>query len=154
MEGQASSRWKAGERRVSPGSCMTFIRCAPRRRHRPESLSRGDPIALRRRSLLIQRPAMLCSTDQGFLHFGDHRDAKALPDIALPNGPWQREIQRPHNFFDYALIEQIANAFEALDDTPSCRAIILAAQGKNAGANFGSGKADDGNDEFSAEGFQ
>ena len=67
------------------------------------------------------------------------------------------EIQRPpHNFFDYALIEQIANAFEALDDTPSCRAIVLAAQGKNfcAGANFGSGKADDGNDEFSAEGFR
>jgi enoyl-CoA hydratase/carnithine racemase len=67
------------------------------------------------------------------------------------------EIQRPpHNFFDYALIEQIANAFEALDDTSSCRAIVLAAQGKNfcAGANFGSGKADDGNDEFSAEGFR
>jgi enoyl-CoA hydratase/carnithine racemase len=53
------------------------------------------------------------------------------------------EIQRPpYNYFDYALIQQIADAFEALDDDPACRAIVLAAQGKAfcAGANFGDPK--------------
>jgi enoyl-CoA hydratase/carnithine racemase len=52
------------------------------------------------------------------------------------------EIRRPpHNFFDYALIQQLADAFEALDRDPACRAIVLAAQGKSfcAGANFGDG---------------
>jgi len=52
------------------------------------------------------------------------------------------EIQRPpHNFFDIALINQIADAYMALDESADCRAIVLAAQGKNfcAGANFGSG---------------
>jgi enoyl-CoA hydratase/carnithine racemase len=52
------------------------------------------------------------------------------------------EIRRPpHNFFDYALIQQIADAFESLDQDPACRAIVLAAQGKSfcAGANFGDG---------------
>ncbi|HTP61251.1 MAG TPA: enoyl-CoA hydratase-related protein, partial [Burkholderiales bacterium] len=42
------------------------------------------------------------------------------------------EIRRPpHNFFDYALIQQIADAFESLDGDPACRAIVLAAQGKS-----------------------
>jgi enoyl-CoA hydratase/carnithine racemase len=57
------------------------------------------------------------------------------------------EIRRPpHNFFDYALIQQIADAFESLDRDPACRAIVLAAQGKSfcAGANFGDGSALDG----------
>jgi enoyl-CoA hydratase/carnithine racemase len=52
------------------------------------------------------------------------------------------EIRRPpHNFFDLALVQQIATAFEALDTDPACRAIVLAAQGKSfcAGANFGDG---------------
>lgn len=52
------------------------------------------------------------------------------------------EIQRPpYNFFDYVLIQQLAEAFEALDENPDCRAIVLAAQGKAfcAGANFGDG---------------
>src|SRR5436190_23955649 len=49
------------------------------------------------------------------------------------------EIRRPpHNFFDYALIQQLADASEALDADPACRAIVLAAQGKSfcAGANL------------------
>ena len=53
------------------------------------------------------------------------------------------EIQRPpHNFFDFSLIGQIADAFSAMDEDPQCRAIVLAAQGKSfcAGANFGSGR--------------
>ena len=54
------------------------------------------------------------------------------------------EIRRPpHNFFDHALIQQIADAFEGLDRDPACRAIVLAAQGKSfcAGANFGDGSS-------------
>jgi enoyl-CoA hydratase/carnithine racemase len=49
------------------------------------------------------------------------------------------EIRRPpNNFFDNALIAEIAAAFEALDGDPQCRAIVLAAQGKAfcAGADF------------------
>jgi enoyl-CoA hydratase/carnithine racemase len=50
------------------------------------------------------------------------------------------EIRRPpNNFFDVALIKELATAFEALDADPDCRALVLAAQGKAfcAGANFG-----------------
>jgi enoyl-CoA hydratase/carnithine racemase len=69
-------------------------------------------------------------------------------------GPWQDigvetsgfvtlvEIRRPpNNFFDIALIRGLAGVFEALDGDRSCRAIVLAAQGKAfcAGANFGDG---------------
>jgi enoyl-CoA hydratase/carnithine racemase len=49
------------------------------------------------------------------------------------------EIRRPpHNFFDMALIRELADAFEALDKDPACRAIVLAAEGKSfcAGANL------------------
>ena len=52
------------------------------------------------------------------------------------------EIRRPpHNFFDVALINQIADALDALDADNGCRAVVLAAQGKSfcAGANFGDG---------------
>jgi enoyl-CoA hydratase/carnithine racemase len=50
------------------------------------------------------------------------------------------EIRRPpNNFFDAALIGEIATAFETLDADTECRALVLAAQGKAfcAGANFG-----------------
>src|SRR5215813_12977510 len=52
------------------------------------------------------------------------------------------EIRRPpNNFFDVALIHQIAEALEALDEDAGCRAVVLASQGKAfcAGANFGDG---------------
>jgi enoyl-CoA hydratase/carnithine racemase len=52
------------------------------------------------------------------------------------------EIRRPpNNFFDIALIQDIAAAFEAFDQDAGIRAIVLAAQGKAfcAGANFGDG---------------
>lgn len=52
------------------------------------------------------------------------------------------EIRRPpNNFFDVALIGEIAAAFEALDADDECRAVVLAAQGKVfcAGADFGDG---------------
>jgi enoyl-CoA hydratase/carnithine racemase len=52
------------------------------------------------------------------------------------------EIRRPpHNYFDIALIKEIASALEALDEDKDCRAVVWAAQGKSfcAGANFGDG---------------
>src|SRR3954467_5794585 len=52
------------------------------------------------------------------------------------------EIRRPpNNFFDVALIHEIAAALEGLDEDPDCRAVVLASQGKAfcAGANFGDG---------------
>jgi enoyl-CoA hydratase/carnithine racemase len=54
------------------------------------------------------------------------------------------EIRRPpNNFFDIALIREIADALEALDADARCRAVVLASQGKAfcAGANFGDGSA-------------
>jgi enoyl-CoA hydratase/carnithine racemase len=55
------------------------------------------------------------------------------------------EIRRPpNNFFDIALIKEIASAFEAFDADPECLAVVLAAQGKAfcAGANFGDADRD------------
>ncbi len=48
----------------------------------------------------------------------------------------------PHNFFDMQMIKAIADAFEALEADPSCRSIVLCAQGTSfcAGANFGDSK--------------
>jgi enoyl-CoA hydratase/carnithine racemase len=63
------------------------------------------------------------------------------------------EIRRPpNNFFDVALIREIASAFAALDEDAACRALVLAAQGKTfcAGANFGDG--DGGGGELSRDG--
>jgi len=57
------------------------------------------------------------------------------------------EIRRPpNNFFDVALIKEIAEAFETLDADAECRALVLAAQGKSfcAGANFGNDDRDGG----------
>ena len=51
----------------------------------------------------------------------------------------QIELCRPpHNFFDHALIQQLADVFEQLDATSACRAIVLSSQGSSfcAGANF------------------
>src|SRR5712664_1823730 len=50
------------------------------------------------------------------------------------------EIRKPPlNFFDVALISQIADALTEIDNDPEARAVVLAAQGKAfcAGANFG-----------------
>lgn len=52
------------------------------------------------------------------------------------------EIRRPpHNFFDIGLIASLCDAFEALDASGDCRAVVLCSEGKNfcAGAQFGSG---------------
>jgi 2-(1,2-epoxy-1,2-dihydrophenyl)acetyl-CoA isomerase len=50
------------------------------------------------------------------------------------------EIARPpNNYFDSALIADLASAVEALDEDAGCRAIVLCSEGKHfcAGANFG-----------------
>jgi enoyl-CoA hydratase/carnithine racemase len=49
------------------------------------------------------------------------------------------EIHRPpHNYFDAQLIQDLAEAFEAMDKAHDCRAIVLASEGRSfcAGANF------------------
>lgn len=49
------------------------------------------------------------------------------------------ELRRPpNNFFDVDLIRSLADAYDALDEEPACRAIVLAAAGKHfcAGADF------------------
>ena len=51
------------------------------------------------------------------------------------------ELRRPpFNFFSFDMICHLADAFRALDDSPWCRSIVLAAEGKafSAGAEFGS----------------
>lgn len=51
------------------------------------------------------------------------------------------EVHRPpNNFFDAALIRDLADAYEALDADRACRAIVLCSEGKHfcAGANLGS----------------
>ncbi|MBV9861464.1 MAG: enoyl-CoA hydratase/isomerase family protein [Alphaproteobacteria bacterium] len=68
-------------------------------------------------------------------------DHAGYSDIAVTTeGPVATvEIRRPpNNFFDSDLIAQIGTAFERLDADPQCRAIVLAAEGKNfcAGADF------------------
>src|SRR3954471_23694051 len=65
-------------------------------------------------------------------------------DIGVEKSGWVAtvEIRRPpNNFFDVALIHEIAAALEGLDEDPDCRAVVLASQGKAfcAGANFGDG---------------
>jgi 2-(1,2-epoxy-1,2-dihydrophenyl)acetyl-CoA isomerase len=50
------------------------------------------------------------------------------------------EMHRPpDNYFDLTLIRSLADAYQALDADPACRAIVLCAEGKHfcAGANFG-----------------
>ena len=50
------------------------------------------------------------------------------------------ELHRPpDNYFDMTLIRSLADAYQALDADPRCRAIVLCAEGKHfcAGANLG-----------------
>lgn len=57
------------------------------------------------------------------------------------------ELQRgPNNFVDIDLIAEIADAYDALDADPECRAIVLCSEGKHfcAGANLAKRVKDDG----------
>jgi 2-(1,2-epoxy-1,2-dihydrophenyl)acetyl-CoA isomerase len=56
------------------------------------------------------------------------------------------EMHRPpENFFEVDVIRSLADAYEAVDSDPSCRAILLCAEGKHfcAGANLGGTRAAD-----------
>lgn len=60
------------------------------------------------------------------------------------------EIRRPpHNYFDNALINQIADALEDLDRDAACRAVVLCADGKSfcAGADFANRPSTGANEE-------
>lgn len=60
------------------------------------------------------------------------------------------EIHRPpHNYFDDALIAQLADVFEAMDQDQECRAVVLATEGRSfcAGADF-SRASEPGGDEL------
>src|SRR5260370_13854143 len=49
------------------------------------------------------------------------------------------ELHRPpNNHFDMALVRSLADAFEALDEDPACRAIVLCSEGRHfcAGADL------------------
>ena len=66
---------------------------------------------------------------------GSHKDI----GVSIAGHVGQIEIERPpHNYFDNALINQIADALEEFDRDPACRAVLLCAQGKSfcAGADF------------------
>lgn len=59
--------------------------------------------------------------------------------VEVANNVGTIEIRRPpHNYFDNALINQIADALEELDRDGACRAVVLCADGKSfcAGADF------------------
>ncbi len=79
-------------------------------------------------------------------------------NVALHNHVATVELNRPpHNFFDRALIAQLADAFDELDENPECRAIVLASNGKSfcAGANFGRTRnTSSSTTEFTVEGFE
>lgn len=65
----------------------------------------------------------------------------SYPDLAvdLDDHIGSIQIQRPpHNFFDVALVRNIADALHALGDDPACRAVVLSSEGKSfcAGAQF------------------
>jgi enoyl-CoA hydratase/carnithine racemase len=67
--------------------------------------------------------------------------------VAIDGNVATLEIHRPpHNFFDFSLIRDLADACEALDETPECRALMLCSEGKSfcAGANFANRGAQSG----------
>jgi enoyl-CoA hydratase/carnithine racemase len=72
-------------------------------------------------------------------HYGDVQVTLGDEHVAVV------ELCRPpDNFFDQALMADLADAFEALDRDERCRASVLCSQGKHfcAGANFGAGQRD------------
>ena len=59
----------------------------------------------------------------------------------------------PNNHFDVGLIAALADAYEALDEDPACRAIVLCSTGRHfcAGADFAPGGAGTGGSSLYAE---
>jgi enoyl-CoA hydratase/carnithine racemase len=85
--------------------------------------------------------AARCSAPERNIQEGKERMTQTYKDIGvdLANFVGTIEIRRPpHNYFDNALINQIADALEAFDRDEACRAVVLCAEGKSfcAGADF------------------
>src|SRR5438477_7341754 len=79
----------------------------------------------------------------------EHRDVDV--SVSMDGDVALVEIHRPpHNFFDPELIASLAGKCEALDRDASCRALVLASEGKSfcAGADFHRNDAE--GDEFSS----
>jgi len=62
-------------------------------------------------------------------------------DVSVDNGGPVATVEfhrPPNNHFDHALIRSLADAFEAVDGDPACRAIVLCSEGRHfcAGANL------------------
>lgn len=71
-----------------------------------------------------------------------------MSDIAVATTNFVSTIEMrrpPHNFFDLAMLRDIADALDTLDGDPACRAVVLAAEGKSfcAGADL-AGRDDSG----------
>src|SRR6266849_564766 len=103
----------------------------------PEQARRGSRPAP---CLLASTSFILPSRPAAHLSWEDHMTA-TYKDICISTSGHvgQIELQRPpHNYFDNALINEIADALEAFDRDPACRAVVLCAQGKSfcAGADF------------------
>lgn len=68
-------------------------------------------------------------------------DAYGDVGVAIDDGTFVATVELhrpPNNFFDVDLISSLADAYDALDADPRCRAIVLCAEGKHfcAGADF------------------
>ena len=67
-------------------------------------------------------------------------EVKALPHIKANEIPIKisSNIASPNNFFDLALIRDMADCFDELDEDSNCRTIVLCSNGKHfcAGANL------------------
>jgi enoyl-CoA hydratase/carnithine racemase len=67
-------------------------------------------------------------------------DTRPSSDIAIHRNGHTATVELcrpPHNFFDFALIAGLADAFEALQADPECRVIVLAVQGPAVGGGLG-----------------
>ncbi len=59
--------------------------------------------------------------------------AEHYPELEVSSHGHVRRVlicRPPENFFDLALLQQLADCFEALDDDAQCRAIVLASRGR------------------------
>ena len=94
-------------------------------------------------ALIVKRDAEYRTPRRGRIAFG--KSAWVPSTTSASRKPamlrWWRSGARRITSSTFALIKEIADAFEALDHDAECRALVLAAQGKSfcAGANFGDG---------------
>ena len=79
------------------------------------------------------------AADQGDVVGSAPMTADAAVSVDLADHVATVEIHRPpHNWFDIAVMTELADAILGLDDEPDCRAVVLCSEGKNfcAGADL------------------